>query len=370
MSVNLESATESLAQALVVDELSQAAAANPAETGGAQRAAPACANCGAALQGAFCHRCGQKAHLHHSLWHMAEEFLHGLLHFETKAWRTLPALLFRPGVLTRNYLDGKRTRYVSPLALYLFLVFVLFMVIAATGNGPSIQTGDPSAELAQARAELARAEAQAAAKRRDAGASAPDDSELLGAKIKVQALEAAVKQAQAASGLEPSPKSEATNRDTGRALFRDLRDDIRWLDHPVVERKIVHAFENKELTLYKIKSSFSKFAFLLLPLALPFLWVLFAWQRRHTMFDHAVFALYSLSAMALLGSVLLLVAAAGAGGIAAAAFVLFPPWHMHQQLKGTYQLGRWGALWRTVALLVIALMSLLFYVILVVLLSM
>src|SRR6185503_13895415 len=45
-------------------------------------------------------------------------------------WRTLPLLMFRPGRLTREWVMGKRARYVSPLALFLFTVFVMFMALS------------------------------------------------------------------------------------------------------------------------------------------------------------------------------------------------------------------------------------------------
>ncbi|RYZ84633.1 MAG: DUF3667 domain-containing protein, partial [Moraxellaceae bacterium] len=93
-----------------------------------------CANCGATLAGAYCQCCGQSAHTHRSIWHMLEEFLHGVLHFDSKAWRTLPALLMHPGQLTRDYIHGKRTRYVSPFILFLFLNFVMFFVFSYLGG--------------------------------------------------------------------------------------------------------------------------------------------------------------------------------------------------------------------------------------------
>ena len=37
-----------------------------------------CRNCGALLAGAYCHACGQSAHLHRSLLHLIEELLHGV----------------------------------------------------------------------------------------------------------------------------------------------------------------------------------------------------------------------------------------------------------------------------------------------------
>ena len=74
-----------------------------------------CMNCGAALHGTFCQVCGQRAHVHRSLLHLAEEVLHGVLHFDAKGWRTLPLLVVRPGLLTRRYIDGQRARHVSPM---------------------------------------------------------------------------------------------------------------------------------------------------------------------------------------------------------------------------------------------------------------
>ena len=89
-----------------------------------------CINCGAEITGPFCAQCGQASHPHRSLTHVVEEFLHGVLHFDTKAWRTLPMVIFRPGTLTRNYVYGKRARYISPLALFLFTIFFMFCLPA------------------------------------------------------------------------------------------------------------------------------------------------------------------------------------------------------------------------------------------------
>ena len=55
-------------------------------------------------------------------------WLHGVLHFEGKIWRTLPLLAWKPGELTRRYIDGERARFVSPIALFLFSVFLMFAV--------------------------------------------------------------------------------------------------------------------------------------------------------------------------------------------------------------------------------------------------
>ena len=96
-----------------------------------------CRNCGASLNGAYCANCGQAAHLHRSLLSLGHDILHGVFHFEGKIWRTIPELFFRPGRLTRRYIDGERAKFVSPMALYLFTVFLMFAVFSFT-SGPSL----------------------------------------------------------------------------------------------------------------------------------------------------------------------------------------------------------------------------------------
>jgi cell division protein FtsB len=128
----------------------------------------ACANCHTPLNGAFCHSCGQSAHIHHSLLHLVEEVLHGIWHFDAKGWRTIPVLLFMPGKLTRLYIDGQRMRYLSPLALFLFMIFFMFFVFSWTGGeekshtDPALRTKERAAlvkELEEARTEIATIEA-------------------------------------------------------------------------------------------------------------------------------------------------------------------------------------------------------------------
>ena len=81
-----------------------------------------CSDCGATVSGKYCSECGQPTHVHRSLLHLGEEMLHGVLHFDARIWRTLPLLAINPGRLTREWVQGKRTRYVSPLAIFLLLV--------------------------------------------------------------------------------------------------------------------------------------------------------------------------------------------------------------------------------------------------------
>ncbi|GAB3379755.1 DUF3667 domain-containing protein [Massilia agri] len=96
--------------------------------------AAACKNCGVTTNGNFCHQCGQATHLHVP---SAREFLHEFMaHYvaiEGKLWRSLKLLLFKPGLLSREYIEGRRVRYVEPLRLYLSFSIIFFAVMKLSG---------------------------------------------------------------------------------------------------------------------------------------------------------------------------------------------------------------------------------------------
>jgi hypothetical protein len=88
-----------------------------------------CNDCGAALVGAYCHRCGQReVDEWRSLGSIARQFWDELVNLDYKTVRSVVALL-RPGCLASEFIAGRRNRYLSPLKLY-FLAGALFFVIA------------------------------------------------------------------------------------------------------------------------------------------------------------------------------------------------------------------------------------------------
>jgi len=90
-----------------------------------------CLNCGTALQGPFCHYCGQPdKNLMRFFPALLREMLEDFMDFDSRFMRTLKPLLFRPGKLTRDYLDGRRFRYVPPLRLYIFSSLAFFFLAA------------------------------------------------------------------------------------------------------------------------------------------------------------------------------------------------------------------------------------------------
>jgi hypothetical protein len=94
-----------------------------------------CQNCGAQLSGPFCAACGQRHEPHiHSLREFLAEATESITHADSRMWGTLWPLLAKPGFLTKEFLEGRRARYLPPFRLYLVLS-VVFFVIAATGAG-------------------------------------------------------------------------------------------------------------------------------------------------------------------------------------------------------------------------------------------
>ncbi len=263
-----------------------------------------CLNCGTYLQGAYCHACGQKGHLHRTLGGFWHDLVHGVFHFEGKIWRTLPMLAWRPGDLTRRYIHGERARFVSPVALFLFSVFLMFVAFSAIGgpfgvNQTTTVTGQESAGS-------------------PAAAPAP-------------------------------PPPPASDRPTANFDLSDVAKKRGWT---WISDALKKWQKNPSLMLYKLQANAYKYSWVLIPISVPFLALLFLWRRRHQRaYDHTVFVTYSISFATML---LILLSFARSAGLSEdgvlLVLMLVMPVHMFRQLQGAYQLRFFSALWRAVAL--------------------
>lgn len=302
----------------------------------------ACLNCGTVLVGPHCHACGQRGHVHKTLGAFFHDLLHGVLHFEGKTWRTIPLLAWKPGQLTREYIDGKRASYVSPIALFLFTVFLSFALFNALGGdiSPEVQGLD------QAKTAYARNEAKIASLEKERADAASGRREEIAGEI---------------ASLEDD--QEGLKAVLG-AVDGDIRDDFKegfekgFDNNPIPKdselgRMVEQVRENPQLAIYKAQTSAYKYSWMLIPLSVPFMWMLFPFSRQFRGYDHTVFVTYSITFMIALVAVvsLLFYANAGAAGVL---LLFYAPFHMYRQLRGTYALSRFGALWRLVMLSVFA----------------
>jgi hypothetical protein len=326
-----------------------------------------CLNCGAQLAGEYCHDCGQQAHVHRTLGAFWHDIAHGVLHFEGKIWHTLPLLAWQPGELTRRYIRGERARFVSPIALFLFSVFLMFAVYSFIG-GPLLVRDMPTQGGRNAQSELA---AEQLAAKRDIAKLQKELAGARAARRPTQTLEARIAAAErelrvqrAAAGLVLG----TTSRNGGEERTADLNlvGDTGWrrLDHAIEK-----AEKNPSLLAYKLQSNAYKFSWLLIPISLPFLWLLFLHRKRYRQgygaYDHLIFVTYSIAFMSLGAIVLTVLYRLGAGsGIIGPAIVLIPPIHVYRQLRGAYELSRWSAIWRTLVLVLCAFVALTLFTIL------
>ncbi len=306
----------------------------------------ACLNCGEKLLGVHCHACGQKAHLHRTIGAFVHDLLHGALHLDGKIWRTLPKLAFKPGELTRRYIEGERARFVSPMAVFLFSVFLMFAVFQALGiSAPTdIQPSE-----------------QSVANIEDAGAKAREEA----ATARKQ-LQERLDELPADSPLRPEVEADLANLDAAETILNEAETAVLGDTEssstsfsagtsgiPFIDNAIKKWRSNPDLMLYKLQANGYKFSWLLIPLSIPFVWLMFAWKRRFKAYDHAIFVTYSLSFMSMLFIALSCLGAASVEGILLfIAATTIAPIHLYKHLKNTYGLSRFSTVWRLVLTLI------------------
>lgn len=137
-----------------------------------------CANCAAPLTGEYCPGCGQRDEpLRQPIRHFIAVAAIEYIGVDGRLWRTLALLFARPGALTREYLSGRRQRYLGPHRIYLTASVLFFFVLtildpvghverATVGGGP-----DSTATVAE---RLAVIERRVEARKENLPAARPD----------------------------------------------------------------------------------------------------------------------------------------------------------------------------------------------------
>lgn len=311
-----------------------------------------CLNCGATVAGNYCSNCGQPVHIHRSIGAIWHDILHGVLHFEGKIWRTLPMLAFKPGKLTRGYIEGARARYVSPMALFLFSIFMMFAVFAfiGTNNVKLPEDGNFTVAIDQQDAVLIQKIEEA-----ELQLASPDlavgDQEKLNETIEELKSE---RNGLSYIGGKPLPYPElyeGANSPIQISGDGEINTGSPYWDN-IISGALEKAQTNPSLLLYKLQSNGYKFAWLLIPLSLPFVWLAMLGKRGYKLYDHAIFTTYSISFMSLLFIFLAVLGTAGLSGVVAPIATIVPPLHLYKHLRYSYDLSRIGTLARLAILFV------------------
>ncbi len=278
--------------------------------------APACQNCGTPLLGPHCYKCGQPVHgLVRHFSSIIGDFADSVLNIDARVFRTLWPLFGKPGYLSREYFEGRRVRYVSPVRLFVFLSIITFfvaqLVVNVGDNGGTIKVdGGDSIESAATVAEVEAARDRLLAELAKARAEIPD---VPGARAGIDAgmREMREKAGQRIAQLQ-DPKAAAAAR------AGDEPTDIRFNDRPWdpvtnpvrvgwlpafanrwVNQQVAHGRDNvKELQenpeRFKdaVLGALPSTLFVLLPLFALMLKIAYLFKRRLYM-EHLIVALHS-----------------------------------------------------------------------------
>lgn len=116
-----------------------------------------CLNCGTDVPGRYCTNCGQENIVpHETFGHLVKEFAADLVHYDSKTLLTFKYLFTKPGFITKEYIAGKRVKFVHPIKLYIFSSFVFFLLyftLTAHSNDESLDR-DAKREVDAARRQI------------------------------------------------------------------------------------------------------------------------------------------------------------------------------------------------------------------------
>ena len=296
-----------------------------------------CRNCGTEVTGRHCPQCGQlAASFHRPFLSLVGASISDMLALDGRIARTLPLLLFRPGVLTRRYIEGKRARYVPPFRLFL-LSSLLFYLLVFAFVGQASWLNDEAMRLnAQNMTEAEVAELRDRVVRPD-GTVDPERLEAL---------------------LRPGPGTE-TGEDASGEKESDDVDAVVALDvdaagagEDPLTQQVLRISENPRLFMMAVETWTPRLSLLLVPLTMLAMSIMFAWHRRVYVYDHAIHALHLHSWIYMTATLAILISFVVGSQAATTLFLLALPFYVTMSLKAAYRSGFLVSLVRMVLLFI------------------
>lgn len=245
-----------------------------------------CPNCNTALAGPWCYECGQRGEEYHrSIVRLAAEAVMGLFDLDGRIWQTFPRLIFRPGKLTRDYLDGHRAVQVPPFRIFLVVLLMVFFAgsLDVTRNHKNFKLAGPDSP------EAAKILTPEMTKDMDVQLGDPNAS--------------------------------------------------KWL-----KERLQFSLSHQDAFFSAVASWGQRFAVLMLPIAALMLTLLFLFKRNVYVFDHLIFSMHSLSFQGLLLTAVFLLD--GFGDAWAAELLWLSPVHLFVHMRGAYRISWYGTLLR------------------------
>ncbi|MEM9055955.1 MAG: DUF4286 family protein [Pseudomonadota bacterium] len=315
---------------------------------------PRCRNCLQPLTGQYCAECGQRdKNRMISLFELFRDFIGDLFELDSRLWRSLVPLLFRPGKLTLEYLSGRRVRYTPPLRMYLVLS-LLFFVVVTTGQNINFEDGDEPTTPE----ERERVVAEAVEAMREA--NMPQEAiDSLAAQI-AAAQKAGSEERDSGSAADGDADEDSADDDAepGGAVLRfgddceldAFPDELKWLEKPAVVARFKASCERFQTAAGR--NAFAKdllgnvptMMFVFLPIMAFVMKFLYAGSRRYYV-EHLLFFVHFHSFYYLLAAFTVGLARLpdalfpGQGtlsGILIAALVLYSPYYLFRSMRVVY----------------------------------
>tara|TARA_R110002051_G_scaffold68973_1_gene124180 strand:+ start:10685 stop:11758 length:1074 start_codon:yes stop_codon:yes gene_type:complete len=280
-----------------------------------------CANCSAPLQGPFCAACGQsEADLRRPALSLVTDFLDGAISWDGRFLTTLRGLYTRPGRVARDYVDGKRVQFSSPVRFYLIMTLAFFALSAVIGIRPVSITLIPdaatirnqTAEDIEARRQAwevidARAGSADAGPRFTCGVM-PGPDEIAADGSLVFARDSGINVGLFVRGSSPEGRRlDAAAADCFRAALSS--NGVSWVERMVLERVVIAAIRHP--AAYEARAAaIASQAFLLMVAAFAVLNMVLHPKRR--VIEHIVYSLYWNASM--VPAVLLIILTFNLGG--------------------------------------------------------
>ncbi len=93
-----------------------------------------CKNCAALVEGKFCSNCGQNLDTHRvTVGHVSHEFIHALTHTDKGFLLLIKDLIWKPGIVAREFLEGKRKKYFNPISFLVITTAVSALIAFQSG---------------------------------------------------------------------------------------------------------------------------------------------------------------------------------------------------------------------------------------------
>ena len=256
-----------------------------------------CLNCGTEVPDRFCSHCGQEnVDTKESFGHLINHFFQDITHYDSKFVLTLKYLFTRPGLLTKQYVDGRRMDYVNPIRLYIFTSFVFFLILGIVNhNDPNLDnTEKVDAQLEKTAQKL---EKRRALLLDSIAMGAKDSLQLKENMERIEKLKDEVKQIDVGSIFLAS---SGTPVEAGLARYDSIQKTLPEAERDgFIKRAVMkHSIKLKYDTASTQKSinesithNFPKVMFILLPFfALLLKWAYF--RRKMYYSEHAVFSIH------------------------------------------------------------------------------